>query len=153
MLQRKTRLNCAAVVGICTVLIYGVPVSAANDVKEEKEILGTLETMVLATIKKDIPTLEKVYHADLSYGHSSGRKQTKAEVLKEVAGPGTLESMTFTNPKVQIYGSTALIHNAYDIRTINGSGEKVDNHLDAMWVLLKGSGGWQILARHTTRPR
>ena len=44
--------------------------AAINDPKDEKSVMATLEAMAQATIKKDVATLDKIYHPDLTYSHS-----------------------------------------------------------------------------------
>jgi ketosteroid isomerase-like protein len=125
---------------------------AANDPNDEKSAMATLEAMAQATINKDVATLDKIYHPDLTYSHSSAMNQTKAEVLKAVAGPAVTESMTFHETSVRVYGNVALVRGRNELR--NGApGSLHDNHLNILWVLLKGPGphGWQIVARQTTR--
>jgi ketosteroid isomerase-like protein len=126
--------------------------ATTNDPKDEKSVMATLEAMAQATINKDVATLDKIYHPDLTYSHSSAMNQTKAEVLKAVAGPAVTESMTFHETSVRIYGNVALVRGRNELR--NGApGSLHDNHLNILWVLLKGPGphGWQIVARQTTR--
>jgi ketosteroid isomerase-like protein len=126
--------------------------AARNDPNDEKSVMATLEAMAQATINKDVATLDKIYHPDLTYSHSSAMNQTKAEVLKAVAGPAVTESMTFHETSVRIYGNVALVRGRNELR--NGApGSLHDNHLNILWVLLKGPGphGWQIVARQTTR--
>ena len=139
---------------LCGMLLTAtVPLQAArNDAKDEKAVLATLEAMAQATIKKDVATLETIYHPDLTYSHSSAMNQTKADVLKAVAGPAATESMTFHETTVRIYGNVALVRGRNELR--NGTpGKMHDNHLNILWVLLRGQGpqGWQIVARQTTR--
>ena len=143
-----------AVVLLCgTILLARAAFPAAmNDPKDEKSVMATLETMAQATIKKDVATLEKIYHPDLTYSHSSAMNQTKAEVLKAVAGPAVTESMTFHETSIRIYGNVALVRGRNELR--NGApGSLHDNHLNILWVMLRGAGpqGWQIVARQTTR--
>jgi ketosteroid isomerase-like protein len=123
-----------------------------NDPKDERAVMATLEAMAQATIKKDVATLDKIYHPDLTYSHSTASLQTKAEVLKAVAGPAVTESMTFHETTIRIFGNTALVRGRNELR--NGTpGKLKENHLNILWVLLKGPGpqGWQIVARQTTR--
>jgi Domain of unknown function (DUF4440) len=144
--------NCIAVL-LCGLFVSPVVLFAAhNDSKDEKAVMGTLEAMAQATIHKDIATLDRIYHPDLTYSHSSALLQTKAEVLKAAAGPNATESMTFHDANIRIYGNVALVRCRTELR--NGPPEKlVDNHLNILWVLVKGTGpqGWQIVARQTTR--
>jgi ketosteroid isomerase-like protein len=140
-------------------VLCGVVLSASaafsatmNDPKDEKSVMATLQAMAQATIKKDVATLDKIYHPDLTYSHSSAMNQTKADVLKAVTGPAVTESMTFHETTIRIYGNTALVRGRNELR--NGApGSMHDNHLNILWVLLKGPGpeGWQIVARQTTR--
>ena len=73
-----------------------------NDPKDEKAVMATLETMAQATIKKDVATLDKIYHPDLTYSHSSAMLQNKADVLKAIVGPSVTESMAFHETGIQI---------------------------------------------------
>ena len=106
----------------------------------------------LARIKKDIATLDKIYSPDLTYSHSSALLQNKAEVLKAAAGKGITESETFHDSNIRIYGNVALVRGVTELRNGN-PGDMHDNHLNILWVLVKGPGpnGWQIVARQTTR--
>ncbi len=134
-------------------LSSAVALPAANiESKDEKAVMGTLEDMTQATIKKNVAMLDKIYHPDLTYSHSSAALQNKDEVLKAVAGPGITESLTFHDTTVRMYGNVALVRGVNELR--NGKpGAMVDNHLNILWVLVKGQGprGWQIVARQTTR--
>lgn len=126
--------------------------AAMNDTKDEKAVMATLEAMAQATIKKDVAALDRIYHPDLTYSHSSAALQTKAEVLKAVMGPGITESITFHETSIRIYSNVALVRGRNEIR--NGTPASLhDNHLNILWVLLRGPGpqGWQIVARQTTR--
>jgi ketosteroid isomerase-like protein len=142
-----------AVAVLCGMLSSAVALPATNaDPRDEKAVMATLEDMAQATVKKDVATLDKIYHPDLTYSHSSAMLQSKAEVLKAAAGPAVTESMTFHDSTIRIYGNVALVRGLNELR--NGTpGAMHDNHLNILWVLVKGPGphGWQIVARQTTR--
>ena len=139
----------------CAVVASAAGVWAAPaDPKDEKAVMSTLEAMAKATIAKDVPALSKIYSDDLTYSHSSAQTQTKAEVLKALEGPSVGEYMKFSGMTVRTYGNgtVALAKGICDFR--NGApGKMNDNHLNILWVLVKGAGpyGWQIVARQTTR--
>jgi ketosteroid isomerase-like protein len=142
-----------ALLMLCGVAMCAAAASAAPaDPKDEKAVMATLEAMAKATIDKDLATLNKIYSDDLTYSHSSAQTQTKAEVLKAFEGPSKGEYMKFRDMHVRTYGNVALAKGICDFR--NGvPGKMTDNHLNILWVLVKGSGplGWQIVARQTTR--
>src|SRR5207248_2530447 len=119
--------------------------AAINDPKDEKSVMATLDAMAQATIKKDVATLDKIYHPDLTYSHSSAMNQTKAEVLKAVAGPGVTESMTFHETSVRIYGNVAKeatnlkLSSAFLLAAlISGSIRAESTPVNALLVLSKG---------------
>jgi Domain of unknown function (DUF4440) len=139
---------------LCGIVLSALPAFPAsmNDPKDEKSVMATLNAMATATIKKDVATLDKIYHPDLTYSHSSAMNQTKAEVLKAISSPSVTESMKFEDTTIRIYNNVALVRGRNELR--NGTpGNMHDNHLNILWVLLKGPGpqGWQIVARQTTR--
>ena len=56
--------------------------AAPSESKGEKEVMAAMDAWKQATMKKDGAALDKLLHPDLTYSHSSGMNQTKAEVLK-----------------------------------------------------------------------
>lgn len=123
--------------------------ASANDPQAEKAIMETMDAMRKATIARDIAVLDKVYHPDLTYTHSSGRTQGKADVLASVEnGPQTWEAISFSRATFRIYGSTAIFEAICDIRS-GPRGKIESHHSDILWVLLKGPERWRIVARHS----
>lgn len=138
---------------LCALVVSAVGLSAANDPADEKAVMATLETMAKATIAKDVATLGRIYGDDVTYSHSSGLTETKAEVLRNIQGPNQAEFMKFSDTTIRVYGNVALAKGVTDFR--NGRpGNMLDNHLNILWVMVRrpqGPHGWQIVARQTTR--
>lgn len=125
--------------------------AAGSESKGEKEVLAAMDAWKQATIKKDKAALEKLLHDDLSYTHSSGKNETKADVIKSVtAGPSTVEAITFTANTVRVYGNTALVKGKVDI-TNNTAGKRATSNLDILHVWMKGAQGWQMVGRQAIR--
>ncbi len=125
--------------------------AAGTDSKAEKEVLAAMDAWKQATMKKDRAALDRLLHEDLTYSHSSAQNQTKAEVLDSVMnGKATVEGIEFADTKVRVYGSTALVKGKVDI-TNNTAGKSTTAHLDILHVWIKGSHGWQLVARQATR--
>jgi ketosteroid isomerase-like protein len=126
----------------------------AADPADEKAVTTTLEAMAEATIGKDAATLARIYGDDLTYSHSAGFTETKAQVLANIKGErvaGTF--MKFSDTTIRIYGDVALAKGIVDFRSA-ASGRMLDNHLNILWVLVRrpqGPHGWQVVARQTTR--
>jgi ketosteroid isomerase-like protein len=143
----------AIVVALLT-LALGAVSHAANDPKDERAVVMTLEAMAHATVHKDFAALEKLYGDDLTYGHSSGATESRAEMIAGFRRPERIaEAMKFSNTSIRIYGDVALAKGITDFR--NGTvGNIRDSHHNILWVLVRrpqGPHGWQIVARQTTR--
>ena len=145
------RTLCAVLITTIALSVAGV--SAENNPADEKAVMATLETIAKATVAKDVATLSRVYGDEVTYSHSSGLTETKAEVLKNIQGPSVAEFMKFSDTKIRIFGDVALAKGITDFR--NGQpGAMLDNHLNILWVMVRrsqGPHGWQIVARQTTR--
>ncbi len=148
----KTFLFALAILGLPVVLAAQAGSATANS-PDSKAVMATLEAMSKATIDKDVATLGKIYGDDLTYAHSSALTETKAQVLKNIQGPGVAEFMKFSDTNIRVYGDVALAKGIVDFR--NGApGKMLDNHLNILWVMVRraqGPHGWQIVARQTTR--
>ena len=145
-------LTIAATLGVSAVAWAQAGSATANS-PDTKAVMATLEAMAKATIEKDVATLGKIYGDDITYAHSSALTETKAQVLKNIQGPGVAEFMKFSDTNIRVYGDVALAKGVVDFR--NGApGKMLDNHLNILWVMVRraqGPHGWQIVARQTTR--
>jgi|SRR5437764_14823278 len=136
---------------ICILLSTAFLSAATSDPKAEKEVLAAMDAWKEATMKKDAAALDKLLHPDITYSHSSAANQTKDEVIKSVTGGNaTVESITFSDTTVRVYGRTALVKGKVDIVN-NTGGKSAPAHLNILHVWIKGSQGWQMVARQATR--
>jgi hypothetical protein len=127
----------------------------ANDPREEKQVMATLESLAQAYVDKDSAALDAIYVERLSYGHTPGSTQTKAEVLGEVEGARITEWMRFTDTVVRITGPVAVVRCVMHVRNgrddPNGTTSRplVNTTVSVLWVMVKGDGphGWQVAAR------
>jgi ketosteroid isomerase-like protein len=134
-----------------TLLTAMVLSAASTDSKGEKEVMAAMDAWKQATMKKDGAALGKLLHPDLTYSHSSGKNETKADVLKSVtAGKATVEAIDFSDTTVRVYGNTALVRGKVDIRN-NTAGKSTTANLNILHVWVKGPQGWQMVARQATR--
>jgi len=136
---------------ICILVGAAFLSAATSDSKAEKEVLAAMEAWKQATLKKDGAALDKLLSNDLTYSHSSGHTQTKAEVLQSVtAGKATVEAIDFSATTVRVYGNTALVKGNVDIRN-NTDGKSTTANLNILHVWVKGPQGWQMVARQATK--
>ncbi|MCX6626322.1 MAG: nuclear transport factor 2 family protein [Candidatus Solibacter sp.] len=109
-------------------------------------VLSAMETWKQAVLKKDAAALDRLLHADLLYSHSDGRTETKADILKALPD---MQSLTFGENSVRVYGNTALVKGTMDI--VLKANLATTLKLSVLQVWLKGPKGWQLVARHSNR--
>ncbi len=132
-------------------LLPAAILSAANpDPKTEKEIMATMEAYKQALMKKDSAALSKILSDDLVYTHSSNLHENKTAVLESLKGKTVVEGIDFKDLKVRVYGNSAVVVGDVDFTNNAGNGATVSK-LNVLHVLVKGSQGWQLVARQATR--
>ena len=123
-----------------------------KDVK--KDVLAAQELWRQAMIKKDPAAFEKVLHPALSFGHSSGQLETKAQAIAHVLkSDATWERIDFADTTVRVQGETALVTGKVDYHQRGKSGKPTVIKLVVLSVWIKGPADWQMIARQTTGPR
>ena len=130
---------------VCGALLL---VSGALRADDQKDVLAVLENWKLGTLHKDPALLAKVFHDDLTYTHSSGLEQTKADNLKAIGEPRfNTVKIEIIHPTVRIYGDTAIVKCDADVT----NGGSATSHLILLHVFVKTPQGWQMVARQATK--
>jgi ketosteroid isomerase-like protein len=132
-------------------LLSAAVLSAATpDPKAEKEVLAALDAYKQALLKKDAAALTKILSDDLAYTHSSNLHEDKAAVIASLKKNQSVEAIDFKDLKVHVYGNTAIVKGDIDFHN-NAAGVVSVAHLNVLHVFVKGSQGWQMVARQATR--
>ena len=135
---------------LLTITLFAMTLFAV-DPKTEKALLGVMDTWKQAMLTRDKSALEKLYAPDITYTHSNGKNETKAEAIDAVVnGKGKFDSIEFSGTTVRVYGNTALVKGRVVIKT-STDGKQAINNLDILHVLVKASSGWQLVSRQATR--
>jgi len=104
-----------------------------------------------AMIARDRAVLEALYAPGLSYTHSTGKQENKAEAIEAVVnGKDRIESIELTGTSVSVYGTTALVKTKLIMR-MNSGGTVNTLTLDVLHVWIRNPSGWQMVARHALR--
>jgi len=131
-----------------SVLLFMLPAFAADAPKGDKDVLAALDNWKQAALKGDAAGLDKLFHKDLAYTHSSAKVETKAEAIAAATKPGAVaKAIEYRDITTHIYGNTAILKGKFDIT----SGAGVLNHLDVLMVWLKSPQGWQLVARQAVK--
>ena len=119
---------------------------------DEKAVAATVEKLRKAMIAADKATLESLVMDELSYGHSSGLVENKAEFVDEFVTGKTvfLDNLTFSDQTIKLAGDAAIVrHRLMGDTNNNNVPGKVDIIILMVWK--KNKGEWKLLARQAAK--
>jgi len=114
------------------------------------EVLAAEDRRYEALLGPDLPTLERLLHDRLSYAHSSGVRDTKAEYLAKIES-GYYDYSRSDHPveRVDVIGDTAVVVGRMNADLlVQGEPKSLDVLALAVWT--KETGEWQLLAYAST---
>jgi hypothetical protein len=98
-------------------------------------------------INPDRPALDKIFADQLSYGHSDGRVQTKAEFVDAlVNGKSVFKSISLTGQTVSIVGDIAIVRHRFEADAVS-KGTPALPRINILQVWQKQDGVWRVLVR------
>src|SRR5688572_5237986 len=120
--------------------------------KDETAVSTAVETLRKAMLDADKATLEKCTAPELSYGHSSGKVETKNEFVDAlVTGKSDFVSISLSDQTVKVVGNTAIVRHTLQGET-NDNGNRGTVKLFVLTIWQKQNGQWKLLARQAARP-
>ena len=124
-------------------LLQHSPALAEGD---EAAVNQAVESLRQAMVAGDQGKLAALAHDKLSYGHSSGRLENKAQFIEALTNrKSTIKSLTFGEPSVAVVGGNAIARHIFSAE-IERDGKISTPKVGVMQVWLK-DGGWKLLAR------
>jgi Domain of unknown function (DUF4440) len=116
------------------------------------EVITTLEARRFkAMTEADLVTLERILGDDLTYTHTDGRTESKAEFI-ETLRSGKLRYLSIepANEKVRSYGTTA-VGTGRAVIKVRSDGKETTLQIRFIDVYLRRHGRWQLVAWQSTR--
>ena len=123
----------------------------ANAQTEEEKLTTALKEFHQALVNKNTTSINQQTDKALSYGHSNGWVETKADVIKDLeTGYLVYHSYKEDSLKIMINESIANVRFVADISaTMNGNDTNV--HLKVLEVWVKKGKRWLLFARQAVR--
>jgi Domain of unknown function (DUF4440) len=113
---------------------------------DEKAVLAAEKQYADGMVKSDPASVKPLLADDLSYFHSNGTMETKADVVKGITGKVKYTAIKFETTKVRQYGNTVVTtHNVMFVTPT------VSHHVFLTMVWVKQASGWQMVARQATQ--
>ena len=114
---------------------------------DETGVGQAVEALRKATLAQDKAKLEQLSAAELSYGHSGGAVQNKAEFIDGVMNrKGTVKSIEFPELKVGMAGNNAVARHLW-VSESEMDGKPTSTKIGILSVWIKQDGNWKLLAR------
>jgi len=146
--MRITRRHLAAV-GALALAAASVPAGAES--ADEAAVGKAIDDLTKAMMAADKAKLEALTADGLSYGHSSGRVETKAQFIGVIADKKTIyKSITLSDPTVAVVGNNAIARHTFAAEVESG-GQASSPKIGVLQVWVKDGAGWKLLARQAFR--
>jgi len=146
--MRITRRHLAAA-GALALAAASLPAHAES--ADEAAVGKAIDDLTKAMMAADKAKLEALTADQLSYGHSSGKVETKAEFIGVIADKKTIfKSITLSNPSVAVVGNNAIARHIFAAE-VEAGGQASSPKIGVMQVWVKDGGGWKLLARQAFR--
>ncbi|MEC3767103.1 nuclear transport factor 2 family protein [Cupriavidus sp. SS-3] len=131
------------------------PALYAQTLDASEELAAANERLHAAMLAPNPAQLDALLHAQLTYGHSSAKVDTKDSLVKALlTGTSKFTRIDFTDRKIDVVGEVATIRYTFDADTHPAGKPPTTVHLQVLSVWLHQPSGWQLLARQAVnQPR
>lgn len=120
---------------------------ALAEAGDEAAVKQNVEALREGLLKADKAQLERLTAEQVSYGHSDGRVQNKAEFIEGVmTRKATVKSLNFPDLKVAVAGDAAIARHLYESES-ETDGKTTNTKIGILEVWQKQGGNWKLLAR------
>ena len=133
-------------------VLVSISVKAQNDETMTKmNVMGGMMNLRNALLSKDSIALSKVLADEVTYGHTNGLTQSKAELITSVmSGEQEYKSIDPYDINVRAYGNTAIVNMKSKVE-MNYQGKPLDLNMKILLVWINKDEVWKLVARQSTK--
>lgn len=132
-------------------LLSIVSFSSVAQSKDHKMVSEAVEKLRKAMIDADRAGLESIAADSLSYGHSSGKVESKTEFVENIAsGKSDFVTIDLSEQTISISHNIAVVRHVLNAAT-NDGGKPTTVKLKVLLVWEKQKGEWKLLARQAVK--
>jgi len=136
---------------VLALTLLGVPHGVLAQASDEAAVAQAVEAFRNAMLKADRGQLETLTAAQLSYGHSGGKVETKAQFIDGATSGGSpWKFITLTDQTTQVVGNAAIVRHTLTGET-ERDGKTNSVKIGVLMVWQKQEGAWKLLARQAVR--
>jgi hypothetical protein len=116
---------------------------------KEGAVSAAVDALHKAMMSADKSALDKIAMPELSYGHSSGRLENKAEFIEAiVSGKSGFSGIELEGQTVNVVGNMAIVRHMFHA-TQKKSGDRVKLFNLTIW--LEQQNQWKLIARQAAK--
>lgn len=120
---------------------------SASSPEDEAAVAAAVDSLNKGILDPEKNLLESIASDGLSYGHSGGKVQNKAEFVDDlVNGSFDFQSVNITNQTISVFGDNAIVRHTFTAKATN-AGAPVDLNIGNLLVWRKEGGQWKLIAR------
>ena len=132
-------------------LVSVISFSSVAQSKEYKSVVDAVEKLRAAMISGDRSALEAIASDSVSYGHSGGNVQNKAEFVEGIAsGKSDFVTIDLSEQTVSVMNNIAVVRHVLTATT-NDGGKPGNVKIKVLLVWVKEKGKWKMLARQAVK--
>lgn len=118
---------------------------------QQKTVEESVETFRNLLVNPTEDGLGALTHKDLTYGHSSGKIENKAEFIDQlVSKRSDFRKVDFLDQKVYVEGNTAIVRHTLEAETFDG-GKPGSVKIKILLVWVKDKKDWKLIARQAVK--
>jgi hypothetical protein len=118
---------------------------------EEAAVAQAVEALRQAIMSQEKTQLEALCAEQLSYGHSDGRVENKAQFIQGVmTRKAVLKSLTLSDHTIAIVGNDAIARHTW-MSESETDGKTTQTKIGVLQVWQQQGGAWRLLARQSVR--
>ena len=150
MTMTRRHLAVAGALALGTSVLLASRPSAAESA-DEAAVNAAVEALRKAMLAADKAQLEALVADQLSYGHSGGVVETKAQFVGVIASKKTTyKTITLSDATVSVAGSNAIARHVFAVE-FESEGKPGTAKIGVLQVWTKHDGAWKLLARQAFR--
>jgi ketosteroid isomerase-like protein len=128
-------------------LFFACSFAVSAQSRDETLVASAVEKMRAAMISGNKADLESVLSGDLTYAHSSGKIESKADFVEAISTKkSNFLTIALTKQSISITGDIAIVSHQLNATT-NDGGKPAAPHLNIVLVWKKSKGDWKLIAR------
>ena len=121
--------------------------AALGESADEASVNRAVDALRKALLEADKARLEQITADQVSYGHSDGKVQTKAQFIDGIIGrKAVVKSLDFPELSIAVIGDAAIARHIYSSES-ETNGKPASVRIGALQVWQKQDGSWKLLAR------